>query len=108
MYKRQVLLFDLFDLTQFNDIQAHRVIDYVLARYGAYSSVTWCLHPPAPPASAATSASAPPEAHLMASTARPWMAMRGVMRMDDPYFVQASARRVLVDECTASGTTATY
>lgn len=94
----QIMLFGTFDQSQFNDIQAHRVIDYILARYGSYSNVVWCLHAtPAPDSAVAT------------DTPRVWSAMRGVMRMDDPYFVQTSAYRVLTNECTASGTnTATF
>lgn len=99
----QLRLFDAFDLSQFNDIQAHRVVDYILARYGAYTNVAWCLHATPAADAPATAATANPSA-----TARPWMAIRGVMRMDDPYFVQASAWRVLTNECSASGSTATF
>jgi Domain of unknown function (DUF5060) len=106
----QIMLFDNFDLSQFNDIQAHRVIDYILARYGAYSNVAWCLHPAPTPATAPPSPTQPADALVEPepaafATPRPWLAMRGVMRMDDPYFVQTYAYRVLVNECSASGTT---
>jgi hypothetical protein len=78
-------LFDAFDLSKFDELQAHRVIDYAMARYGAYANVTWCLHGPTPASSAA----------------QRWTALRGVVRMDDPYFVQSDAYRVLVSECSA-------
>jgi len=98
----QIMLFGNFDHAQFNDIQAHRVIDYVLARYGAYTNVAWCLQPTPTPAPALTAVD-----EAMSSSSRTWTAMRGVMRMADPYFIQAYARRVLVDHCSAS-TTATF
>jgi hypothetical protein len=92
----QIMLFGTFDQAQFNDIQAHRVIDYILARYGSYANVVWCLHATPTPESAA-------------DIPRVWSAMRGVIRMDDAYFVQTSAYRVLSNECSASGTnTATF
>jgi hypothetical protein len=92
-----VMLFGPFDHARFNDIQAHRVIDYILARYGAYTSVAWCLH--AAPA---------PDQPVVSNSARTWQAVRGVMRMDDPYVGQASAWRVLTNECSVTGTTATF
>jgi Domain of unknown function (DUF5060) len=101
----QVLLFDAFDLSKFDDIQAHRVIDYVLARYGAYTNVAWCLHATPTPAPGSSDAAAAQQS----GTHRTWTAMRGVMRMDDPYFVQSYSLRVLQNECSASGsTTATF
>jgi hypothetical protein len=105
----QIMLFGTFDQSQFNDIQAHRVIDYILARYGAYSNVVWCLHATPTPAPTTTAATDPPASPPHTENPRVWGAMRGVMRMDDPYFVQTSAYRVLTNECTASGTnTATF
>ena len=101
----QVMLFGTFDQSQFNDIQAHRVIDYILARYGAYANVVWCLHAPPAPAPTATAATDPPASPASTSYARIWMGMRAVLRMDDPYFIQSYASRVLSDECSASGTT---
>jgi hypothetical protein len=84
----ELLLFDAFDVSKFDDVQAHRVIDYVMARYGAYANVAWCLHG-ATPASGAAHA---------------WTSVRGVVRMDDPYFVQSNAMRVVVNECSADVT----
>jgi hypothetical protein len=105
----QVMLFGNFDQSQFNDIQAHRVIDYILARYGAYANVVWCLRATPTPAPTTTAATDPPESPGTTGSARIWTAMRGVMRMDDPYFVQSYAFRVLSNECSASGsTTATF
>jgi hypothetical protein len=83
-------LFDAFDLSRFDDVQAHRVIDYALARYGAYSNVAWCLHGATP----------------SASSAHAWTALRGVVRMDDPYFTQAASYRVLMNECSADAPSA--
>jgi hypothetical protein len=89
----ELLLFDSFDLAKFDEVQAHRVIDYAMARYGAYANVTWCLHGATPASSAA----------------QRWTAMRGVVRMDDPYFVQSAAYRVLVNECSAdAGSSETF
>jgi hypothetical protein len=97
----ELMLFDTFDTSKFDDLQAHRIIDYALARYGAYTNVAWCLHPPAAPKPTATAMS-----DTDTGSARPWSAMRGVIRMDDPYFVHALALRVLVNECSVETSTA--
>jgi hypothetical protein len=89
----EVQLFDAIDTASLDDLQAHRVIDYALARYGAYTNVAWCLHP----AAAVTSAST-------AGPARPWTALRGVVRMDDPYFAESFGLRVVLSQCAANPT----
>jgi hypothetical protein len=87
----ELQLFDTGDTSTLDDLQAHRVIDYALARYGAYTNVAWCLHP----------AGADPSA-TGAGRVRPWSALRGVVRMDDPYFAESFRMRVVLGQCDAA------
>jgi hypothetical protein len=100
-----LLLFDTFDVSRFDDVQAHRVIDYALARYGAYSNVAWCLH--AAPESS-NGADAAIEQPALASTSHTWTMIRGVVGMNDPYSARTRATRLLLNECPSPGTTATF
>jgi hypothetical protein len=82
-----VELFDPSEPASIDAAEAHRLLDYLIARYGAYPNVVWCLH------------------HTNEQTddedGDSWNAIAGAVRMQDPYFAEGMTMRVLQLDCAA-------
>jgi hypothetical protein len=89
----EVELFDPAESLAVDEAEAHRLLDYLIARYGAYPNVVWCLHDAGP---------APDR-----DTRAMWKDIVAAVHMQDPYFAEGPNVRVLQMECSAPAAPAT-
>jgi hypothetical protein len=79
----QIVLFDTDDAAALDASRMYQYVEYMAARYGAFTNVIWCLHP------AAQADGGPPF----------WSTAHNLLQTLDPYFAQGSQLRVLRGEC---------
>lgn len=85
----EVELFDPSEPSTIDEAEAHRLLDYLIARYGAYPNVVWCLHRDS--------------AQADADDGESWTALAGALREQDPYSAEGMTMRVVQFDCAAPG-----
>jgi hypothetical protein len=83
----EVELFDPSEPVAVEESEAHRLLDYLIARYGAYPNVVWCLHDAGRDSDR--------------DSRNVWKDIVAAVHMQDPYFAEGSNVRVLQMECSA-------
>lgn len=82
----EIVLFDSGDSETVDESDAYRYVEYMAARYGAFSNVVWCLSP----------ASASDRRGDFRHTAR------NLLTTLDPYFMNGARQRVVGGSCAAT------